>query len=155
VDRDVQRSEAARLYNACWMLLELPERTGEDDADLLTAAFASRHHWREVGSLEQWIIADWMVSRAAATIGDGWLAVHFAARAHEATGSPGTADWLVASTAEGLARAHLANGDAEAGATWRTTAERLAAQIEDEESRDIIVGQVASLPAAHSRGPGP
>jgi hypothetical protein len=146
VDRDAHRAEAVRLYNACWALLEMPARTPDDDATLLTDAFASRHHWREVGSLEQWTISDWMVARAAAATGHGVLAVAFARRAVDAARSPGAADWLVASSAEGLARAYAAAGDAAHRDEWCARAADLVAAITDEESRELIDSQLQTVP---------
>lgn len=146
MDLDEHRSEAARLFNACWTLLELPDRTADDDATLLTNAFASRHHWHEVGSLEQWIIADWMVARAAAAAGDGELAVRFAQRAFDAAGDPDIEDWMVASAAEGVARAYAALGDAASRDDWLALADTLVASIGDDESREVVSGQLATVP---------
>jgi hypothetical protein len=146
VDFEQHRSEAARLFNECWILLELNDRTADNDAALLTNAFASRHHWHEVGALEQWIIADWMVARAAAAVGDGDLAVRFAHRAYDTAQDPDIEDWLVASTAEGLARSYAATGDAASRDEWFARATELAARIGDDESRAIITGQLASVP---------
>lgn len=146
VDYEQHRSEAARLFNACWTLLELPERTEDDDATLLTNAFASRHHWHQVGTLEQWIVADWMVSRAAAAVGDGGLAVRFAHRAYDAAQRPDVEDWMVASAAEGLARAYAAIGDSSSRDEWFHRADEMTRQIGDDESRAIISGQLATVP---------
>lgn len=146
VDADDHRSEAARLYNACWSLLELPERTATDDHTLLTNAFASRHHWRQIGGLEQWVISDWMVSRAAAAVGEPHLAVAFATLAHDEAQANDAADWLVASTAEGLARAYAAAGDGATRERWLATARQLTDAISDDESRAIIAEQLASVP---------
>jgi hypothetical protein len=72
------RAVAVETYNRCWDLLEKEQRSTDDDVDLLTCAFASRHHWRIVGGAPQAITADWMISRAAAEIGNADLAVDFA-----------------------------------------------------------------------------
>ena len=81
-------------------------RNADDDVELLTAAFSSRFHWLSVGAIEQWITSDWMVARAAAATGDGELSLRFAERAHRAAQENAVPDWLVASTAEGVARAY-------------------------------------------------
>lgn len=142
-----ERTTAVRLYNRSWELLETEPRTSDEDAELLTCAFASRHHWLIAGGPEEWTISDWMVSRAAGAIGVHGLALWFADRANDAARAEGTADWLVASTAEGLARAHYQAGDIDEGVRWEAEASRLVAMIADEEERALIAGQLASVRA--------
>ncbi len=140
-----ERATAVWLYNRCWELLETEPRTTDEDAELLTCAFAARHHWLHAGGSEQWTISDWMVSRAAGAIGVPGLSLWFAERAFDAARAKGTPDWLFASTAEGLARAHFRAGDLDEGARWEAEATRLVARIVDEEERALIAGQLASL----------
>jgi hypothetical protein len=104
-----ERELATKLFNRCWDLLE-STRNADDDVELLTAAFSSRFHWLRVGAIEQWITSDWMVARAAAATGDGELSLRFAERAHRAAQENAVPDWLVASTAEGVARAYAVTG---------------------------------------------
>jgi len=87
-----------------------------------------------------------MISRAAAAIGEGRIAVRFAARADAAGDGADLPDWLRASTAEGLARAYAAVGDHAARDAWCATARRLVEAIVDVEDRDLIASQLASVP---------
>jgi hypothetical protein len=146
MDDEAHRDAAITAFQRCWELLEDPHRDDAGDAELLGAAFASRYHWSFVGEPEQCIVGDWMISRVAAALGEGRLAVRFAARADAAAADDATPDWLRASTAEGLARAYAAQGDAAQRDAWRATAERLVAAIGDEEDRGIIAGQLATVP---------
>ena len=140
------RTIAVERYNHCWDLLERDERSQDEDVELLTAAFTSRYHWSFAGGPEQWTISDWMVSRAAADIGEGSLALTFALRASSAAQEFDAPDWLVASVAEGVARAYGALGDDRARDEWLVNAERLVAAIADDEDRDLIASQLASVP---------
>jgi hypothetical protein len=140
------RAIATRTYNVSWEYLEQPELSSDDATALLTAAFTSRFHWSHAGEAEQWAIADWMVSRAAAAVGYGALAVDYARRAHDSVSGGGFPDWLVASAAEGLSRAYAAAGDATQREAWRSTATELVAAISDEEDRRIITEQLATVP---------
>jgi hypothetical protein len=140
-----QRAMAAAAFNRCWELLEMPERSGEEDRELLTAAFASRSHWASIGGPEQLITSDWMVSRAAAAVGEARLSVTYASLANAAAEGAAVPDWLLASTAEGLARAWRAAGDIKQSREWATRAENLVGVIEDEESRALIADQLADL----------
>jgi hypothetical protein len=141
-----ERELATKLFNRCWDLLE-STRNADDDVELLTAAFSSRFHWLSVGAIEQWITSDWMVARAAAATGDGELSLRFAERAHRAAQENAVPDWLVASTAEGVARAFAVTGDVEAFNNWSALAARLIEVIADPEDKELIASQLAELDA--------
>ncbi|MGC2484863.1 MAG: hypothetical protein WA359_01280 [Acidimicrobiales bacterium] len=140
------RKIAVETYNHCWDLLERDQRSQDEDIELLTSAFTSRYHWSFAGGPEQWTVSDWMVSRAAASIGEGSLSLAFALRANSAVQEFDAPDWLVASTAEGLARAYGALGDEKVRDEWIATASNLVEAIADEDDRDLIASQLSSVP---------
>jgi hypothetical protein len=141
-----ERELAAQLFNRCWELLETTRET-DDDVELLTAAFTSRYHWLSTGDAEQWIVSDWMVARAAAAVGDGHMSLLFAQRAHVAAQEIESPDWLVASTAEGVARAYAALRDVGEFNNWSALATRLVAVIADPEDQSLIASQLADINA--------
>jgi len=132
-------------YNRCWELLEQTRRTSDDDVELLTSAFVSRYHWTFVGGRVRTICADWMISRATAALGEGGLAGSYALRANIAAQAD-TDDWLIASTAEGLARAYAAAGEQERRDEWYLTSQRLVLAIAEDDDRELIAAQLASGP---------
>lgn len=140
------RDLAAKSFNHSWELLER-DRTDAEDLELLEVAFASRHHWRAVGGAQQIAVADWMVSRCFAELGDGRLSMRFAnaALAAEPEDAP---PWLRASLFEGLARACAANGDQRGRDEAAASATTLLADEPGEENRQLIEEQLASVPAA-------
>ena len=146
MDAADHRAQAVRLYNLSWELLEQSDRTADDDVALLTAAFASRHHWSLAGGAEQAIIADWMVARASGATNYGSLAVDFAMRASIAANADDAPDWLLASTAEGVARAYAAAGDQPRREEWYGRASELVTAIVDPADRALIAEQLASVP---------
>jgi hypothetical protein len=146
VDLEDHRRTAGETFNRCWELLEKANRTDEDNRELLTLAFVSRYHWSCVGAEEQMIMGDWMVSRAAAAIGEAHLAVRFAQRAYDRAQEADVPDWLGASVCEGLARAHVANGDLALRNQWYEAAVDLVERIEDHESKSLIADQLDSVP---------
>jgi hypothetical protein len=145
-DSEAHLALAKATYNRCWDLLENENRTSDEDDDLLATAFASRFHWYAVGSDEQKIVADWMVSRAAAAMGYGDVAVHFAHRANESASEGDFPAWLRASLFEGLARAHAANGDSELRGEFLDLANRELEQEPDDEDRELIAQQISTVP---------
>jgi hypothetical protein len=140
------RELATQLFNRCWELLEAT-RDADDDIELLTVAFSSRYHWLNAGEREQWIVSDWMVARAAAAVGEGELSLRFAKRAHSAAQEYEVPDWLVASSAEGVARAFAALGDVEEFNNWSALAARLVEVIADPEDKSLIASQLADIEA--------
>jgi hypothetical protein len=138
------RALAVTSFNRCWELLER-ERTPDEDFELLEVAFTSRHHWRVEGGPQQATIADWMVARCFSVLGEGRLAVRFAEAALAAE-PPDAPAWLRGSLLEGLARAHAANGDQAARDDAFAGAVVALADEPNEEDRELIAEQLASVP---------
>jgi hypothetical protein len=149
VDAETHRELAVAAFNDSWSLLERA-RSDAEDLDLLEVAFESRRHWRQVGGAQQLAVADWMVSRCFAELGDGELAVRFALAAIAAEPDAAPA-WLSASLLEGLARAHAANGDQGARDEALARAESALDAETDAEDRATIAAQLATVPDAAPR----
>ena len=143
MDAPSQRRAAIEAYQRAWALLDTPARSADQDAELLTTAFASRHHWQSVGGAQQWIVSDWMISRAAGAVGVSHLALLFAERAYAAALEDGTPDWLHASAAEGVARAYAAAGDLDQRDAWCAIALGLVTAIANKEDRAVVAAQLA------------
>ena len=86
------------------------ERIPEQDVEMLSLAFLSRHYWRIAGGNQQFAIADWFLSRVFVALGESSLAVRFAEASlnYPQTNFP---QWTVASLHEGAARAYKCAGD--------------------------------------------
>jgi hypothetical protein len=137
---------AKAAFNGVWDLIDRPERSADDERQMLTLAFASRWHWGEVGSPENKAIADWQVAHVASLVGQPSLALTYAQSAYDSARNDGLPDWLRASTAEGLARAHACAGGRASYETYAAEARQLAEVLDDEEDRELILGQLASIP---------
>jgi hypothetical protein len=146
VDSAAHRQLGVETYNRCWELLETADLNPETDFELLRTAFTSRYHWSYVAEAPQAIMGDWMISRAAAASGEGHLALRYACLAYEAAVANGVEDWLLASCAEGVARAYVSLGEGDQRDEWFATSEELVALIVDDESRELIASQLATVP---------
>lgn len=147
VDQETQRRIAGALYNRTWDLLDLGDaRTDAQTHEMVDCAHASNWHWAQIGGLEQAVVGEWMISRVNAAAGHGEAAVRHAQRAftllHSGDGLP---DWLEASVQEGLARAHLAEGDRDAAEFAFHAATDALERISEDEDRALIAGQLAEL----------
>ncbi len=153
IDPATRRALAAGLYNRCWKLLEVPDRTPEQDSELIHCAHASRYHWGEVAdSPARLWRGEWMCSRVYSVLGRAEPARWHARRALalvEASADavdPAVEDWDRPAVYEGMARASFVAGEAADGAAWKARAAELAAAIADADDRDIIEQDLATLP---------
>jgi hypothetical protein len=141
------RALAIGYFNAAWELVDLPDRSPEQDREMVTTAFASRRHWIDAdGTDENIVIADWQVAHTASLAGFADVATAFAAAAYDRARAAGLAVWLRASTAEGRARAAAAAGDRSAYERFAGETRELLAQVDDDEDRQLIDSQLASIP---------
>ena len=107
--RPEERQEAVDLFNHVWTLMELPERTPEQDDEMIHAAHASRHHWAAVGTGVNLARGEWQISRVYVTLGRGEPALFHAGRclAYCEANADEIADWDLPFAYEALARAHV------------------------------------------------
>ena len=150
VDPTTRRALAVGLFNRVWQLLEIPDRTAEQDDEMVHAAHASRYHWAEVPTHEpkNLAIGEWQCARVYSVLGRGESAVHHARRCLEVIeGAGGEPEiWLLASAYEGLARAHAAAGDRAEAARWKTKAVETIAREPGQDDCEIIEQDIATLP---------
>lgn len=138
------RALAVGYFNAAWSLIDRADRSADDDRDMLGLAFASRQHWIEAGGTEENLaVADWQVAHAASLAGFADVALAFA---HAAVARVDVPIWMQASAHEGLARAHAAAGDRDGYAAAKARCEDLLALVDDDEDRDLVASQLASIP---------
>ena len=141
-----RRKRAGELFNETWQLIELPGRTAEQDRRMLVTACASWLEWDAVGTEENRAIADWQIAHVASLLGYGDLALAHATAAFERTEGGQLPSWLRASTLEGLARAHAAAGQKAERDTYAERATAALQNVDDQEDRDLIASQLATVP---------
>jgi hypothetical protein len=144
--KDSRRQAAADLFNQAWELIELPDRTPEQDRRMLITACASWLAWDAVGTDENRAVADWQIGHIASLLGYGELAIAHATAAFDRAESAGLPAWLRASALEGLARAHAAAGHRAERDAYAKRAAAALDDISDTEDRDLIASQLATVP---------
>ena len=133
------------LYNHVWTMLEKPERTREEDDEMLHAAHASRSHWGEVGTPANFARGEWLCSRVYAVLGRGEPAVHHAQRCLAICQENGIGDWDLAAAYEAVARAQRVAGDDQEFRRNLSLAREAAAKIADDDDREHIEEDLAEL----------
>jgi hypothetical protein len=141
------RRFAIELFNRTWDLLERPERTRDDDAEMLAAAFGSAWHWQQVGTAENRALGDHQIAKVASAVGQPALALHYARRALEAIEIGHFGDWQVAAAYEGMARACAVAGDLAGRDYWVQRCTVALGAVPDAGDRSVVAEQLLNLPA--------
>ena len=145
MEPDVQRSLAADLFNYSWSLIEKDDRTERETDLMVDAAHASRFFWEAVGEPVNHARGEWQISRAYAVAGRAEPALHHAERCLEICEANGIGGFDLGYAYEAIARAHAVAGEVHRSAEWAEKARALASAIEDEEDRNQLLDDLASI----------
>ena len=148
LDEETQRRLGADLFNKTWTLMEKPDRTVEDDDEMIHCAHASAYHWLQVGTAANRARSEWQCSRVHALVGQVEQALHHARRCLELVESSpeDMKDWDLPAAYEALARAHWVAGDTDEARTWALRGREATARIEDDDDRAVIEADFATIP---------
>ena len=146
LDDATRRRLAADLFNHTWTLLEIPDRSPAQVDELIHTAHASRYHWGQVGTAPNLARGEWLCSRVYAVLGRGEPALWHARRCVAIDEENGIGDWDIASAYEAMARALAVSGDLPGAWEWAARARVACAAIAEDEDREQIAGDIATLP---------
>lgn len=146
LDPDAERRLAAELFNEVWRLLELENRSTEEDEQMVHAAHASAYHWRRVGKAENFARSEWQCSRVYSVLGRAEPALHHAHRSLELCERNGIGDFDLAFAYEELARAHSLAGDGEQAHHMTGLALAACEHIADPEDKQIVLADLETIP---------
>jgi len=145
IDDAARRQLAVDLFNHVWTLMTTPDRTREQDTEMIHAAHASRHHWGEVGTPVNFARGEWQVSRVYSVLGRGEPALVHARLCLDTCVEHGIGDFDIAYAHEAMARAYRVLGDQAESAAHAEQARRATAGIADPEDRDHAMEDIAEL----------
>jgi hypothetical protein len=147
LEPEQRRKLAVDLFNHVWTLLRTPDRTPEQDDEMIHASHASRYHWGEVGGTANSSRGEWQISRVYAVLGRPEPALYHARRCL-AYAEPGVdvEDWDLPFAYEALARAHAVAGDLPGSRSFEDLARETGASIADGENRELLLADLATLP---------
>ena len=140
-----RRGLAIDLFNHVWTLIEMPDRTPMQDDEMIHAAHASRYHWGEVGEPVNLVRGEWQCSRVYAVLGRAEPALWHARRSRSLCEEHGIGDFDIAFAHEALARALRLAGDHDGADAALARARDLAADIADEEDRELLISDLAAV----------
>lgn len=148
IDPATHRRLGVALFNHVWTLIEQPDRTPAQTDEMIHATHASRYHWALAEGATPIHLGrgEWQCSRVYAVLGRGEPALWHARRSLAAAQGEGAEDWDLAAACEAMARASAVAGDPEAAAGWKAKAVDALAAIADPADREVIEGDIATLP---------
>jgi hypothetical protein len=148
-----QRRLASQANNRAWSLTESPDRTPEEDEEMLHAAHAAMYFWNIVGDPNNKAHAAQLVAHVYARLGLPGPASRYLAKSEPVFFADSAEPWekaLAHAVAAGVA---AAKEDTPAHqAHYREAVERVAA-LPDPEERSILEATLRVVPAPTTPGP--
>jgi hypothetical protein len=133
------RQEAKRLFNETWNYLDNPDRTEEDDIQMLHMAHTSAYLWQSCGEAKNFARGEWQVSRVYSTLKMGELALLHGRRSLEICLDNGLEGVDLVFGYEAVARAYTILGDGNAAEEYKSQGAACAESILDEDDRQYVL----------------
>jgi len=146
--QDIHRYFAVNLFNHAWSLIDLAERTPEQEAEMIHAAHASRYHWGQVGTALEWQRGEWQISRVYAILKRPEAAGYHAGICLATCLKEGIGDFDLAFAYEALARAGMLKGDRDATEQYLETANQAGKAIRKKEDREYFFSELKTISAS-------
>jgi hypothetical protein len=149
-DFDLQAAHryfAATCYNQAWELINKPDRTPEEDEQMLRLSLASHYHWtqRDDYSATSKSIGHWQTSRIYALLGQGEAARRYGQLCLQASQAPGVEPFFLGYAYEALARAEAILGDREKMQGFLQEARRQAELVSDADDRKVLLDDLDTI----------
>jgi DNA-binding transcriptional MerR regulator len=150
LDAAAHRRLGVDLFNSTWTLIEKADRTPAETDEMIHAAHASRYHWSRAGTTVNLGRGEWQIARVYCVLGRAepalWHAERCLAYAEQAAAEGEAELWDLPAAYEAMARAHAIAGDTATAVTWRDRAREALAAVPEADDREIIEGDLATLP---------
>ena len=151
-ERDLHRWFGVQLNNGIWDKIEDdtigPDTPATERDLLLYSAYAAAYHWMNAGTEANHARGEHLISRMAARLGDGDVALRHARRCLEVIeANRGVMeDWDEPFAHEAMARAYAATGRMAAAQRHLDLAMKQTAAVADAGGREVLEGELARGP---------
>ena len=139
---------AAHCFNAAWELIDKPNRTTEEDEQMLRLSLASAYHWtqRPDCSNETNSVGYWQTSRIYALLNQPDNARRYGNLALASASHEGVGPFYRAYAYEALARAEALAGNHDLAAQHAAEGRRFAADVADANDQKVVLADLATAP---------
>ena len=141
------KSEAIKLFNETWDLIDLKERNDDEKTQMLQKAHTSRYLWGLVGKPVNLARGDWQISRCYALLNMGDAALLYGESSLKTALENESTALDVTFGYEAVARAHALLGNKEEAAASKTKGIDVAVKIERENDRTYAEGELNNINA--------
>jgi hypothetical protein len=139
------REEAVKCFNATWALIDKPDRTHEDDVNMIHMAHASRYHWGEIGTALEFSRGEWQISRVYSLLHMGESALFHAKEALRLCLDNGIGDFDLAFGYEAMARAYSTLGNHRETETFIEKAKEAAKAVAKQDDRRYVESEISNI----------
>jgi hypothetical protein len=141
----------AKTNGGVWGVLDNIEPTETELEDGLEMAYASRYHWKQVGTLTNDVRAVYMISRVFSHMKKGEPAVKYAnlmldlAKKAEKADKENWKDFDMPFVYEAIAKAHAAAGNKDECSKYAKMSQDLIDKLTDKQDKEICQGELDKL----------
>ena len=139
------KEEAVKCFNATWELIDKPDKTHEDNVNMIHTAHASRYHWGQIGTALELTRGEWQISRVYSLLGMGQSALFHAKEALSLCLDNGIANFDLAFGYEAVARAYSVLGDQNNKVSFIEKAKEAAKAIAGEGDRKYVESEISTI----------
>jgi len=138
---------SAHCFNRAWDLIDKPDRTPEEDEEMLRLSLAAHWHWtqRDDFTPESASVGYWQTSRIYALLGQVENARRYGLLSLAASQAGGVSSFYQGYAYEALARAEALAGDQPKMDAYLSEARRLAAAVTKAEDRQALLDDLATI----------
>ena len=143
----VNRFYAVNCYNRAWDLMDKPNRSFQEDQEMIMLSMASLWHWtqREDCTPTNLSIGYWQLSRVYVLLGQGENARQYAQVCLDCSRNGGVAPFFLGYAFEAMARAEALMGNTLEMQKNLEGARRLAARVSEDEDREQLLGDLDTV----------
>jgi hypothetical protein len=138
---------AVQCNNRTWDLIAKPDRSPQEDREMLEGAYASAFHWSKIGTPLHAARADLALAHVHAALGQGQQSLFHAQRCLSFFEAGQGEDWDLAFAHAAMAHAAAAARDAALHAKHYAAAKDRGAHIKNPEDRRVFEEEFARVPA--------
>ena len=139
------KEEAVKCFNATWDLIDKPDRTAEDNVNMIHMAHASRYHWGQIGTAVEFTRGEWQISRVYALLQMGESALFHAKEALRLCLDNHIGDFDLAFAYEAMARTYSVLGNDDEKAIFIEKAKEATKAITEEGNRQHVESQISTI----------
>ncbi len=145
MEKDEHKKMAVSLFNKVWDLMENPDRTEDENLEMIHMVHTSRYHWGIAGQPVNLSRGEWQISRVYTVLNRAEPALFHAKRNLEICLSNKIGDFDLAFAYEALARAYQIAGDEENVQKYKKLAYESAEDIAKKEDKKVVLNDLASI----------